>query len=403
MLPRQDIIEKFSTFIQFDLDRFSGWVTDSRLRQSMRCCLSQSSMGNSANSDHFWALYWYKFWQRDRASLARGHLSAYLQEVCYWAAHRTVTDFSSTQYSLSDRFQAAIASMDKILKGFDPNQGFKLKSYASSAFHNQIRVFLRQRQEIDICSDWGLLRKISQKRLTEALQNAGLTFEMHRYLLAWNCFKTVYVPTQASSTRKLAKPTPETWETIAELYNSQRYQSLPSPGADASSEQMEQWLLACAKAARAYFYPTVTSINTPKPGQERELVDTLAGEGEDSLLTELIVEEETEKRISQQTQVQQVLTAAITELTSESQQLLVLYYAEQLSQKNIAQQLGIKQYTVSRRLTKVREFLLQTLAQWSQETLHISLTSDVLKSTSALLEEWLVSYYREPLTETSES
>jgi DNA-directed RNA polymerase specialized sigma24 family protein len=147
----------------------------------------------------------------------------------------------------------------------------------------------------------------------------------------------------------------------------------------------------------------VTSINTPKPGQERELVDTLAGEGEDSLLTELIVEEETEKRMSQQAQVQQVLTAAIADLASESQQLLALYYAEQLSQKNIAQRLGIKQYTVSRRLTKIRESLLQTLAQWSQETLHISLTSDVLKSTSALLEEWLVTYYREQLTKTSES
>lgn len=393
MLPRQEIIEKFSTFVQFNLDRFSGWVTDSRLRQSMKGCLAQVSPVNTA--DNFWALYWYKSWQSNPASLARGHLSAYLQEVCYWAAQKTITDFTSTQYSLADCFQAAIASIDKILKGFDPNQGSRLKNYASIVFYNQVRLFLRQRQEIDICSDWGLLRKISRKRLVEALQNAGLTSEIERYLLAWHCFKTLYVPTQRSSTRQLAKPTPETWEAITQLYNSERYRHFQSPGSDNNPDQIEQWLMECAKAARAYCYPTVTSINTPKPGQTNELVDTLEGKGEESLLSELIIEEETKQRINQQAQIQQVLTTAIGALAAESQQLLVLYYTEQLSQTEIAQQLGIKQYTVSRRLSRIRESLLQTLAQWSKEHLHISLTSDVLKSTSAVLEEWLVGYYRE--------
>jgi len=53
----------------------------------------------------------------------------------------------------------------------------------------------------------------------------------------------------------------------------------------------------------------------------------------------------------------------------------------------------MKQYTVSRRLTKSRETLLQALAQWSQQTLHISLTSNVLKNISAVLDELLQNYY----------
>lgn len=283
--------------------------------------------------------------------------------------------------------------MDKILKGFNPNQGSRLKSYASMAFDNQIRVFLRQRQEIDICSDWAILRKISQKRLVEALQNAGYTFEMDRYILAWNCFKILYVPVQGSSTRKLPKPTPETWQAITQLYNRERFSSLPSPGADGTAEQMEQWMKTCAKVARDYFYPTVTSINIPKSGQTSELIENLQKAGEESLLSDLIIEEERKKRTSQQTQLQQVLTTALANLSVENQQLLVLYYAEQLSQKEIARQLDIKQYTVSRRLTRIRQSLLQTLAQWSQQHLHISLTSDVLESSSAVLEEWLVSHY----------
>ena len=390
MLPRQEIVEIFSTFVQFDSERFSRWSTDSHLRQSMRCCLSKEFPKKT--SDNFWALYWYKTWQTHPTSLARGHLSAYLQEVCYWAAQKTAADFASTQYSLSDRFQAAIASTDKVLKGFDPDQGFRVKNYASMVFSNQVRVFLRQRQEVDICSDWGLLRKISQKRLVEALQTAGRTVEIRHYILAWDCLKTIHVPTQASSTRKLSKPDQETWGAIAQLYNSERLSQLQPPVPEGSPEQLEQWLLACAKAARAYLYPPVTSINMPKPGQTGELVDDLMGV-EDSLLTELIVEEEAQKRTTQQAQVHQVLTAALAALAPEGQQLLELYYAEQLPQKEIAQRLGTKQYAVSRRLTRVRESLLQALARWSQETLHVSLTSDVLKSISAVLEEWLVGYY----------
>lgn len=394
MLPRQEIVEIFSTFVQFDWDRFSGWATDARLRQSMRGCLS--SVSSRKTSDNFWALYWYKIWQTHPTRLAKDHLSAYLQEACYWAAQKTAADFASTSYSLCDRFQAAIASTDKILKGFDPKQGFRLKNYASMVYGNQVRVFLRQRQEIDICSDWGLLRKISQKRLVEALQTAGRTVEIRHYILAWDCLKSIYVPTQASSTRQLPKPVKETWQAIAQLYN-ERLSQLQPPEPEASPEQIEQWMLTCAKAARAYLYPPVTSINLPKPGQTGELVDDLVGEVNDSLLTDLIVEEEAQKRTTQQAQVHQVLTAALAALAPESQQLLELYYAEQLPQKEIAQRLGIKQYTVSRRLTRVRESLLQTLAQWSQEALHVSLTSDVLKATSAVLEEWLVGYYHRPV------
>jgi len=62
-----------------------------------------------------------------------------------------------------------------------------------------------------------------------------------------------------------------------------------------------------------------------------------------------------------------------------------------LTQQQIALQLQMKQYTVSRRLTKSRE-TLQALAQWSQQTLHISLSSNVLKNISAVL-ELLQNYY----------
>ena len=392
MLPRQDTVEIFSTFLQFDYDRFGGWATDTRLRRSMRQALERVSTEDRAN---FWALYWHKIWQQQPTGMAREHLAAYLQEVCFWSATKTIGGFSSSQYTVPDCFQVAIARIDKVLKGFDRERGFNLKSYASITFANLIRELLRQKKEIDICSDWSLLRKLSQKRMTEALLNAGLDSEViERQILAWNCLKTIYVPERATSTRKLPKPEPETWQAIAKLYNKERLTQLSPSATAVTTNELEQWMAICVKAARAYLFPNVTSINQPKPGYETgEIVDSLVGEVDDSLLANMIADEEVEQRQQQQTDIGQFLSAEIAQLEPEAQKLLQLYYSFGLKQSDIAKELNTKQYTVSRKLSKVRKGLLMALASWSQSTMHISLTSDILDNISSLLEEWLANYY----------
>jgi hypothetical protein len=67
-----------------------------------------------------------------------------------------------------------------------------------------------------------------------------------------------------------------------------------------------------------------------------------------------------------------------------------------LTQKEIALQLETKQYTVSRRLTNVRETLLTALATWSQSTLHKTLDADVMNDMSVTIEEWLKVHYSHP-------
>jgi RNA polymerase sigma factor (sigma-70 family) len=396
MRPRQGIIEIFSTFLQFDAERSSGWATDAKLRRSMQRCLTE--LPQPSTSENFWALYWHRVWQAQAASLAREHLAAYLQEACYWTAQKTIASFASEQYALSDCFQIAIASIDKVLKGFNPNQGFELKNYSNAIFSSVIRESLRQRQDVDICTPWALLRKLSQKRIVESLQSVGLTSEtIASYLLAWNCFKTIYVPRQATVTRKLPRPDNATWEAIANLYNTQRHSQLSPSAPECRAESLEQWLLACAKAARSYLYPPLVSIQALSLGQDSsELLDELPDSFRESLLTQIIEREEEHNRAAKLAEVNAVLTAAVAELDGEAQTLLQLYYGQGLTQQQIAQQLEIKQYTVSRRLTKARELLLLALAGWSKNTLHISLSSKVLKNTSTVLEEWLGVRYSQP-------
>ncbi|ELS04889.1 RNA polymerase sigma factor, sigma-70 family [Xenococcus sp. PCC 7305] len=395
MRARQNIVEIFSSFIQFDFDRFSNWVSDPRLLRSMNRCLAIEDQ--ASHSENFWAIYWHKKWCKEPSGIARDHLIAYLQEACFWSSRKTVSNFQSTQYSLPDAFQIAIAGIDKVLKGFDRDRGFNLKSYAGITFSNLIREVLRQRQEVDICSEWSLLRKLSKKRLTESLQNAGLAIDnIEKYVLAWSCFKNIYVPERSSPTKKLSKPSAETWGAIANLYNQESKLQLSASGEIIDAITIEKWLLASVKAARAYLYPNVTSINQPKPGYDSgEIADSLVGEVEESLLSDMIVEEETQQRNQQQNQVHDALLAALDQLKPEERLLLELYYVQELKQSDIAKQLKTQQYNISRKLSRVKKSLLKSLAKWSKETLHISLTSDVLNNISVIIEEWLNSHYKD--------
>ncbi|NJP09123.1 MAG: sigma-70 family RNA polymerase sigma factor [Leptolyngbyaceae cyanobacterium RU_5_1] len=326
--------------------------------------------------------------------LSLSHLSAYLQESCYWVARKMALNLAGRQ-SAADLFQTAIARVNQVLKGFNPQFSSNLKSYAEFAFSNIIKDTLRKQQEADICTDWALLQKTSQKRVMESLEHAGLdTQAIAAYVLAWNCFKELYMPGDVKTTRKLAKPEAATWQAIARLYHSQRLSQLSSAGLNCSPERLEQWMAACAKAIRAFRYPGSISIDKPVTDQDSvDWVERLPGEQE-SLLTEMVRQEEAEDRQAQLNQIDTVLVDAIAQLDSQTQQLLQAYYGQDATQQHIAQLLNIKQYTVSRRLTSVRQSLLKTLVQWSQDTLHIALTSDVLSSMSTVLDEWLSAHYR---------
>ena len=131
MHPRHNIVEIFSTFLEFAADRLRGWATDATLRRSMQKVIKQTPQ---VTSENFWVLYWYSYLHNPQVGrLAKEHLIAYLQEPCYWACQKTFTSFASNQYKLSDYFQIAIAQVDKVYKGFNPNRlGTFAKNYSKA-------------------------------------------------------------------------------------------------------------------------------------------------------------------------------------------------------------------------------------------------------------------------------
>lgn len=402
MRPRQKLIDLFSAFVQFEGDRFHGWLVDVGLRRSMQRLLSalpQSTREATSTDETFWALYWHQHWMQEQEghtpSIALGHLSAYLQEPCYWAADRTLRKLRDSQYQLSDCFQMAIADVRTVLKRFKPDRGANLKTFANIAFPGLLTERLRQQHEADLCTNLGLLRRVSKRRFVEALRQAGLSASaIAHYQLAWVCFNALYVP-QQTGTKPLPQVNNHLWQATTTLYNTERRNQLDSAIPDCNPELMERWLNQCAGWVRTYLYPPLESLNVPKSGLEskEEWQDDLTDPLHESLLTQLINQEIEQERQVQQSQVREAIETALNSLDNPSQTLLRLYYQQGLTQQQIMEQLQMSQSTVSRRLTKARESLLMAFVKWSQEALHTSPTPDLIQDMSAALEEWLGVHY----------
>ncbi len=392
----QALIKAFCSFIEFQADRFLRWIVDPRLRRSMERRLTQST----ETSEKFWALYWYRRWQTDPQELERSHLIAHLQEPCYWASYKAAQYLNESQYSVSDCFQLLLSHIDRILAGFKIERGASLRGYAKIALPCLIRDILRQRQDAHLCSNWALLRRVSKRQLLIALRQAGLSeATIAEYRLSWVCYKACYEPltpgNHRGSSQAFKQPEAELWEAIATLYNQERLSQLSPPGPSITARLSEERLSQAASWLRTSLYPPIASLNIAKSGEDgHEWQDNLSDSEHDSLVTDLIAREDTQQRSQQHQALNQVLETAIAALPHETQQLLVAYYQEQLPQREIAEKLAIKQYTVSRRLTRIRETLLKQLAQWSQDSLHISITPDQVLMLSTTLEDWLDQHYR---------
>lgn len=396
MYSRETINEVFSTFIQFSDDNFSNWLTEPRLKRNME--FQEKKESENQKSERFWSLFWYKKWRDQTDILAKNHLLAYLQESCYWTSQKTVSRFPNLSYKLSDCFQMAIAEINQVLQSYNPNYGSSLSNYASLVFKSIINNTVRQKLEIDICTDWSLLRKVSKKRLIASLENANYAPEkITNYCLIWRCFKTIYIPKQQKLTQKLSAPSEDILQKIIVAYQTEliNYPSLSQKEADQlTPEIVKKSLQECANLIRQYLYPQTISLNITPSGQDSGELLQLISSQEKSPLEYLITEEEISLREQKKAQINKILLKSLNNINPEVQTLFKMYYQENLTQEKIAEKLDTKQYKISRRIARGREILLRDLLIWTKNSFNLTINTEIIKEMSVVLEEWLNIYYQ---------
>ena len=168
MKQREQIVQKFSTFLSFG-DRGSTcqsmWQADPQLERHMKSLVQSDPEAK----EEFWARYFLKQLRdgyqtesstkigdpgnRDTNSQALNisiintsrHLSAYLQEACLWAAHKSYQKFSFLRhkYPLEEYFQIAssIANQPaRLLKSYNlEHPRSNIEGYAKIAIWRFVR------------------------------------------------------------------------------------------------------------------------------------------------------------------------------------------------------------------------------------------------------------------------
>jgi RNA polymerase sigma factor (sigma-70 family) len=399
--PRENLLLLFAAFLNIsrlhgDLNDGEWWIIDSFLRRSMLTNIDRATDWKV----HQWIVFWHQQFREVEQSPARNHLAAYLQEVCYRASNLMMRKLdrgaSGSQYTVTDCFQIAISSIDKVLECFDPKLSVQIEAYAYQVFKSKIRDDVHKSRETKLMSKWSLLRRIARGTLEEALQSQGFHRpQVERYLLLWQCYTVLNIPKAAIPSGQLQSPDEATWLRLTNLYNSERQNQLAQPSQEISRKTAEQWLETCAEASRSYLNPSINSLNRAPLGKDgAEIQDLLSAPHSGSLLEKMIEQEEEQIWKLRQKQIHQTLCEALERLGADTKALLNMYYGEDLRQVEIAKRLQIEQSTVARRLERARGNLLKYVAASIKETQHISLSRTLLKAMGGVVDEWLCNYFQ---------
>ena len=401
MKKREDIVEKFSTFLSFgnaNIVRNLIWHTDPELERYMKHLVKSEPEANK----EFWARYFLKILREvshsdskeaenkkytrtqiqvntgkssvRSSSIAERHLSAYLQEACLWASQKNYQRFKFLRhkYSLEEYFQIANSGANppaKLLKNFNfEHPQTNIEGYAKTALLRFVSNTI-YRHDIeakrDKFSDYALLKDLTKKELLEALAFLGINNkEIPLYCLVWQSLDEICQPNDSLVNINIKSPNETQLTQIAFRYN-QRQNQLNSSTA-VSVEKIQEMLLTCIKAARDYrtkrFFPL----------EEYDTISDLMPTPWDTLLQE---------EASQQ--VQSIISQLFSNMPEAGQIIFKLLLGLNLTQIEIAAVLKSrypelqKQYQVARHLARYNKNLLQELTnQWQEINPEICINDD---------------------------
>uniref|UniRef100_B8HYT0 Uncharacterized protein n=1 Tax=Cyanothece sp. (strain PCC 7425 / ATCC 29141) TaxID=395961 RepID=B8HYT0_CYAP4 len=384
MRARHTVQEQFSSFLSIEGEGPQiqyRWITQSNLARAVRA--------REISDPEAFALTLLDKLRQSSCAQSNAHLIAYLQEICYWAARKVQRRLALQWSDLEERecFLMAseiLAQPLKLLKTYDPSWGTKLKTYAQHRLELQLGQRLYTMRGWRQSTNWGLLRKVSNRQLKEAVErHLGVSGqELVAHQLAVNSFKEVYAPIPGQSSRQLAEPTQGQWQMMVQQYN-QSAARLEMASVNVS--QFRALISASVQSIRAF-----STLPIVEPPDNFDVEDH-----RDSGIETLIAQEQEQ----QQQELSEILNQSFGQLPLDQQALLLFISGLRIRQQDISQVrqeqfpgFPQQQYQVARKLTKCRKQLYQAFLQRLNPN-GGPLTEAQLKQIKPVLDEWLKHYF----------
>ncbi len=401
MNKRVTIVKKFCTFLSFSasLQKLTcQWVVEAKLERNIQ----KKVQMYSEPTVEFWARHFLEIVQRTSGNQTRGanenkqksiaeeHLSAYLQEACYWAAYKIQKQFFSIhyKYSLQDLFQIGnlfVSVPGKLVKNFNLEYQHSLENHATVAVYRFIRdkIYTNHTEaKREKYSDYGLLKDLSNKELKEALASQGInTNQFDLYCLARQCFDIICQPQQRQGSCNLEPPRHSDLIQIVELYN-QQINQLKLPETSVDINIIQEMLSTCILAARNYRTKPVLSLKN----------DDIFSEDVPTLCNTLIQIEERE-------QIESIIEEIFIDIPDVGQTMFKLWLGLNITQTEVATVLKnnhpelLHQHKLAQNFSKYnRDILKSFVQQWNQLHPEIVLNDKNIENIQNNLNECLQAY-----------
>lgn len=352
-MRKRSLVEKFSTFLEAEesFNRLIGtiWRSDPRLQRNIQRVIETEEDEEKALAE---LILQRVLLTNDEERLYPAHLSAYLEKVCYWVATEVCRELAFLHLSPLDclsRARAAAAFPQQTFKNY--KFGFRsVSSYGEKRIKTTIKDAIATAYQLSQASfrygDWGLLRNISRRKFQQALKSIYRDKAViQRHLLAVECYKAVYVPTEPGGNQPLPEPNETQWQAIVREFNEL---SLLRHCQPTDRQEIQELLEVCIEAARNHGRPTVSYCdpNDPNSPLGREPSEGLE-----------------EVSIGDLTTIARLFQEAFSSLSLEKQRMLKLRYGLSLTQTELAPLFNFQeQYQVSRQLKRDKMLLWNAFA-----------------------------------------
>jgi hypothetical protein len=386
MQKRLTAVEQFSTFLLVtDSSRFiTRWQFDPKLRRNIEQIEQKQTINPECLAYEFLVNL-----KSKPTIIEQYHLTSYLQEVCYWTSKGVYNRLGSIINSLTWEECFLVGNEvtikpQKLLACYSKNGGSKITTYAQRRLNTIIADNIYQNRGWKLCSDWGLLKRMSKiKRKQTLTQIAGLTGnKLTEYLLVWQCFVDNYTSGTPQKSRSLLAPNSAQLKLMTEQYNLLA-EKLLNFKSILTVDDFKERLEFCSEKARQFTNPSTISYPViPK------------GVAENNPMTYV----ESQEKAQEYEKISQILTQAFEEMSLEYQAIFYLWLGLDLTQQEIVTILQVaypdfikEQYQLSRQITKARKCLLDAIFDYKLGK-NVKPNQSQVKELKQPLEQWLTEY-----------